>query len=246
MTFLGLDLMTWILMAFLTIALPIMGRSDMRSLRRGLAAGKSDARLTAYERGILFQWGFSLLLAIIWIASGRSLGAAGLVPEFGFWAVFFGALALAATIGFVWQVRRATSDPDQLRDVREQMDSIEIIAPHTDRELARFDWLSVTAGICEEFIYRGVLLGLLASSLGIWPAILISSVVFGIGHAYQGPVGVLRTGLVGLVMAIVVTLTGSLFVAMVAHAAIDISQGRMLRAAVDPALEIEPEVLDAA
>jgi len=246
MTFLGLDILTWILMAILTIAFPLMGRTDMRSLRRALAAGKSDARLKAYERGILFQWGFSLLLAIVWIASGRTPGAAGLVPEFGFWSFFFGALALAATAGFVWQVRRTTSDPEQLRDVREQIHSIETVVPHTDRELTRFSWLSVTAGICEEFIYRGILMGLLASSLGIWPAILISSLVFGIGHSYQGPVGVLRTGLVGLVLAIVVTLTGSLFVAMVAHAAIDIAQGRMLRAAVDPAVEIEPEVRDAA
>ena len=246
MTFLGLDILTWILMAVLTIAVPIMGRIDLRSLRTALDRGESDARLKAYERGILFQWGFSLLLAIFWIASGRSLGAAGLVPGIGFWEIFFGALAVAATAGFAWQIRRTTNDPQQLRDVREQIGEIEIIAPHTDRELKRFGWLSITAGICEEFIYRGILLGLLASSLGVWPAILISSVVFGIGHSYQGPVGVLRTGVVGLIMALVVTLTGSLFVAMVAHAVIDIVQGRMLHAAVDPALETAPEALDAA
>lgn len=246
MTILDLDILTWILMAFLTIAVPIMGRADIRSLKRALDRGEPDARPRVYERAVLFQWGMALLLAVIWIATGRGLGEAGLVPQFGIWPVFFGALALVGAVGFVSQVRRATNDPRQLREVRGKLDAVEIIAPHDDRELTRFGWLSITAGICEEFMYRGILMGLLASSLGIWPAILISSIIFGIGHSYQGPVGVLRTGLVGLVLAIVVTLTGSIFVAMAIHVAIDLAQGRMLRAAVDPALEIEPGALDAA
>jgi len=246
MTLLGLETLTWILVALLTIAVPLMGRADLRSLRQALDHGDPDARPRFYERAVLFQWGLTLLLAVIWVATGRGLGEVGLIPRFGFWAIFFGALAIAATVGFVWRVRRATNDPEQLRGVREQLDTLEIVAPHTDRELTRFGWLSITAGICEEFIYRGILMGLLASSLGIWPAILISSVVFGIGHSYQGPVGVLRTGLVGLVMAIVVALTGSLFIAMAAHAAIDLSQGRMLHAAVDPQLGIDREALEAA
>jgi membrane protease YdiL (CAAX protease family) len=183
---------------------------------------------------MLFEWGLVLLGGVAWFATGRGLDEAGLVPRFGFWEVFFAALALAATGWFVRAVLRAVDDPGQLREVRSQLGPLEVIVPHDDRELARFSWLSLTAGICEEFLYRGMLLGLLAGPLGIWPAILISSAVFGIGHAYQGPSGILRTGLVGLVMAIVVVLTGSLFVAMVAHAAIDLVQGRMLRAAVNP------------
>ena len=70
MTFLGLDILTWILMAVLTIAVPLMGRHDMSSLRRALDRGETDARLKAYERGILFQWGLTLLLAIVWTWGG--------------------------------------------------------------------------------------------------------------------------------------------------------------------------------
>jgi membrane protease YdiL (CAAX protease family) len=246
MTFLGLHILTWALLAFLAVGVPLLGRRDMRALRRALDRGEARARLQAYERAILFQWGCTLLLATVWILAGRGLADLGLVPRFGSWNLFFAGLALAATAVFVMQVARATRDAGQLREVRDQLGSIGIVAPHTDRELSRFGWLSLTAGICEEFLYRGLLMTLLAAAFGMWPAILISSLVFGLGHAYQGPLGVLRTGFVGLVLALVVALTGSLFVAMIAHVAIDLAQGRLLRAAVNEIDETAPAVLDAA
>jgi membrane protease YdiL (CAAX protease family) len=246
MNFLGLHVLTWALLVFLAVVVPILGRIDMRALRRALDRGEANARLDTYERTILFLWGFSLLMATLWILAGRGLADLGLVPGFGPWQIFFAGLALAATAAFVMQVARTTRDAGQLREVRDQLGEIARIAPHTDRELSRFGWLSLTAGICEEFLYRGLLMTLLAGAFGAWPAILISSLVFGLGHAYQGPGGILRTGAVGLVLALVVTLTGSLFVAMIAHAAIDIAQGRMLRAAVNAPDEDARAVPDAA
>jgi membrane protease YdiL (CAAX protease family) len=246
MTFLGLDALTWTLLAFLAGAVPFIGRADLRALRRALDRGEPDARLQTYERTIMFEWGFALLLGVVWFASGRGMESVGLVPRTGFWSIFFGVLAVGAVAWFVSVVLRTTNDPKQLGEVRAQLGPLEVAAPHTDRELSRFNWLSITAGVCEEFVYRGILMGLLMASLGAWPAILISSVVFGLAHAYQGPAGMLKTGLVGLVLAVLVVLTGSLFASMIAHAAIDLAQGRMLRAAVDPELELPADVLDAA
>lgn len=246
MIFLGLHILTWALLAFLSVVVPLLGRRDMRELRRALDRGEARARLQAYERAILFQWGSALLLATVWIVAGRGLADLGLVPRFGFWKLFFAGMALAATAVFAIQVARATRDAGQLREVRDQLGPIAIVAPHTDRELSRFGWLSLTAGICEEFLYRGLLMTLLAAAFGMWTAILLSSLVFGLGHAYQGPGGILRTSVVGLLLALVVALTGSLFVAMIAHVAIDLAQGRMLWAAINETEESPATVLDAA
>ena len=42
--------------------------------------------------------------------------------------------------------------------------------------------VSITAGVCEELLYRGFLMAHLASFFGTWPAVL-SSLAFGIVHA---------------------------------------------------------------
>jgi membrane protease YdiL (CAAX protease family) len=67
-----------------------------------------------------------------------------------------------------------------------------------------------------------------------WIAALLSSLVFGLGHVYQGWRGVLRTALIGCVLAIAFVLTHSLWWLMMAHMAVNLLGGlfawRRLRA----------------
>jgi membrane protease YdiL (CAAX protease family) len=83
----------------------------------------------------------------------------------------------------------------------------------------------VSAGICEELIYRGFLLGVLSALGGAWLGVLISSLIFGLAHSYQGPAGIAKTAGVGLVMAGLTVLTGSLWAAIFLHIVIDITSG---------------------
>ena len=103
------------------------------------------------------------------------------------------------------------------------------LLPETSRERTVFAGLSLSAGVGEELAYRGYafqavqLLG-----VGPWGAALLSSVPFGFLHSYQGPVGVVRTGVMGFVLAVPVVLTGSLLPSMAAHALIDLLVGLLL------------------
>ncbi len=87
--------------------------------------------------------------------------------------------------------------------------------------------LSLTAGICEEFMFRGFLLHFLTGqmagglSLNLTAAWLLSSLAFGLGHLYQGALGVLRTGLAGLMFGLLALLSGSLLLPMVLHVLVD-------------------------
>ena len=69
--------------------------------------------------------------------------------------------------------------------------------------------------------------------IGLWPAVVVSSIIFGLGHAYQGKVGILKTGAVGLVMALLVVFSGSLWIAILVHAVVDITSGRIMSAAME-------------
>jgi len=91
-----------------------------------------------------------------------------------------------------------------------------------------FDMVSITAGVCEEILYRGLLLATLVSLVGTWPAVAITSLIFGLGHAYQGISGIAKTGLAGLVLALLTVFSGSLFIAIVLHAVGDLASGRIM------------------
>jgi membrane protease YdiL (CAAX protease family) len=76
----------------------------------------------------------------------------------------------------------------------------ERILPQSALELLPFMALAITAGLCEEFLYRGFAMAVL-SRLGspVWGTILISSIVFGLAHLYQGRGGFFSTLILGTV-----------------------------------------------
>ena len=86
----------------------------------------------------------------------------------------------------------------------------------------------MTAGGVEEIVYRGFVLWYLAFFMPLWGAVIVSSVAFGLGHSYQGVIGGLRCGLVGLAFAIFYVVTGSIWLPIIAHATLDILQGAMI------------------
>ena len=81
-------------------------------------------------------------------------------------------------------------------------------------------------------IDRGLLLGTLALWIGLWPAAVGSTFLFGLAHAYQGAGGVVRTGAFGAVAVLLTVFSGSIYLAVVVHAIVDLSQGRMIAMAV--------------
>jgi membrane protease YdiL (CAAX protease family) len=86
-------------------------------------------------------------------------------------------------------------------------------------------WTAAAFG--EEIIFRGYLIGRLAGLLGGSPvawgvAVLLSSIIFGAIHFYQGLAGVVITGSVGLLFGIAyVALQRSLWPLVIAHGLID-------------------------
>lgn len=84
-----------------------------------------------------------------------------------------------------------------------------------------------SASIGEEILFRGFLLHQLTALFGSsartrWAIIASSSVLFGLAHYMQGPVGIVSTGLVGFVLAWAWFRSGrNLWALILAHALID-------------------------
>ncbi len=83
------------------------------------------------------------------------------------------------------------------------------------------------AAFGEEISYRGYLLTRAAdiggrSALAYWIALIPMSVLFGYGHFFKGPAGIVDSGIAGLILGTAYLLSGrNLWVAVLAHGFID-------------------------
>lgn len=85
-------------------------------------------------------------------------------------------------------------------------------------------------GVYEELFARGLLLQRCRVVLGgTWLPVLASSLLFGLGHLYQGWMGVAQTTLIGIVLAVLTLRWGTLWPAIIAHALLDIVSVMFLR-----------------
>jgi uncharacterized protein len=86
--------------------------------------------------------------------------------------------------------------------------------------------LSVSAGICEEVVFRGYFqrqLTAISGSPGL--AILVQALLFGIAHGYQGVGAVTRIVVYGLALGLLAQWRGNIRAGILAHAAWDILAG---------------------
>lgn len=97
------------------------------------------------------------------------------------------------------------------------------LLPRNWAEIAHGALLSLNAGFSEELYFRLLLPLLLAILIGhAVPAFALAALLFGVAHLYQGPIGVIATTAIGLLMTFVYLFTGSLWCAMGAHAFLDL------------------------
>jgi len=106
---------------------------------------------------------------------------------------------------------------------------VRLVMPATGVERAGFALVSLTAGFGEEIAYRGFLLALVATTFDDpVTAVALSSIAFGLLHAYQGVVGMTRTALIGVAFALIVLATGSVWPVVIGHVIINLVAGLVL------------------
>lgn len=198
-----------------------------KRLRTASLAQRPAVRVSVYRQAMVLQWGLLTTLVTLWILTGRVWGELGVARGggLGFWIA---STLLAIAVGItIWQRRGAIHDDEALESVRKRVRHVSLMLPHTREELGLFYRLSFTAGVCEEFLYRGYLIWYFAAWLGPIPAAIVASVIFGLGHSYQGVRGIVATALVGAIFATLYLVSGSLLVPILAHVLLDAHSGHL-------------------
>ena len=212
----------------MAIIVPLTGYIGYRRLLKRVAAGESVNRAALYGGTVRWQWALLITGLLGWVYSSRSWTAIGVRLEADLnFLIGLGLVMLA--IGYlVYQVREVmTSSEEKLLELRKSFTGVNIIIPRNGNELLRFYGLSITAGIVEELLWRGFLIWYLSAYMPIWAAAIVSSIGFGLAHAYQGFSKVPAIDLVGAAFAGLYLLTGSIWLPIILHIMLDILQGRM-------------------
>lgn len=141
---------------------------------------------------------------------------------FGFWIV---AMIVLSAIGYSMGLSGSAT---KLDEVKKQLG---FLVPKTALELWLWAALSMTAGICEEFIFRGYLQRqFTALCSNAWAGIVIAGIFFGGGHGYEGVKRMLLIAIYGMMFGVLAHMRRSLRPGMLAHAMHDGFTGLMLRA----------------
>jgi len=192
---------------------------------RELASGADGVRASYYRKTAASEWLFSFVILAVWTSHQRPWMWLSIWPVS---PLRLGAgLGLVVVLGLVMRMRNRAliGQPERLERLRPKLAFAEPMLPHTTEERSAFRFLSMTAGICEEFIFRGFVMWYFAARTGPALALLLSSVVFGLGHLYLSPLHVVRTAIVGGILGGLVLATGSLLPAMIIHVLLDINGG---------------------
>jgi membrane protease YdiL (CAAX protease family) len=181
-----------------------------------MRAAVNPHRVRSYVLTIFFEWllfvfvvvgvrrsGASVLLVLgdHWHSARQVLRDIGIAAAF--WLVSAGILFILGRLLRVAALAR----------------NMDFILPHGGAELTLWIALSVTAGICEETIFRGYLQRQFIALTKSAPAgILLSAAAFGVAHVYQGFRMVILIGVFGAMFGILAYWRGSVRPGMIVHA----------------------------
>lgn len=217
-------LLAHLLVLFLIIAVPYRGARRYRVLMRRIER-QPELRAKFYISGMLAQWLMLIPLVLIILGLGWSAQDIGLQAPALLWLFAPISLILVVVVyAQVFYIRRLGRTVEGRVQLRQSMSGPLHMLPRTPKERGLWFLLSLTAGVCEEILYRGFLPAYLVHifpGVPFWLAIVIAAVLFGIGHIYQKLTGVLGTGAMGLLFGLLYFFSGSLILPMIVHALFD-------------------------
>jgi CAAX protease family protein len=193
------------------------------------------ARLRAYWHIVAWQW--LATLAAVAILGPRALWYVHLNPADARWIpgkFVVECLAVVSLVVILGPLVVVARKPAAAPKLARALDRLRFVLPQSARE--RFWWaiLSITAGICEECLFRSFLLQYLHTNpwrLELGLALAVACVVFAVAHLYQGVAAAAVTGLLAILLFILYLGSGSLLLPIIVHAIGDLRVLFLLRLA---------------
>lgn len=229
----SLMVFTWfdhLLFAVIGIGMPIMA---ILSAQRMEATAEDEEMLAniskkdLYYTNGLMLWIAAMVITTAWQLSGKSYALLGITKPIYSKEVVIGTVTLLAIYlgDLLFNLYNYYKGKEDTTDK-----GIEMIAPTTWKEYGPYIFLALSAGICEEIIYRGFALNYLmnwysTSLYQMYFAIIVSSIAFAVAHIYQGWVNVLKILIISFLFGYIFIMSKSLLLVSIIHIGVDMLSG---------------------
>ncbi|HEX3572304.1 MAG TPA: type II CAAX endopeptidase family protein [Acidobacteriaceae bacterium] len=177
---------------------------------------------------------YSAQMMILWLMTGTTIAGLyhrrrflrGVIGKFE-WARDIGTGVLIFVAGMI--LLGVVGVALQPLHLSRHHDAVVALGPRTYMELAIWMLVSASAGICEEFLFRGYLLRqVLHSSGSSVVAVAATATLFGCMHVYEGTAAAIQIGALGALLGAVAVNRGRLRQVIIAHFLQDAVAGLML------------------
>lgn len=231
-----MEILFWIFILFTIVYEPIIGYFGYKKFEKRLEIN-SHARLNYYKNIMLGLWLPTIFIILLILFTDITFEDVGITlptinteilgpiityTTLAFAAFYFIVLLIYIVSFYVnesFRKKFIESKKKQYNDT-----SIVALLPVTKSEKKAWTYVSITAGVTEEIIYRGFLVFAVAylfPGLSIWIVMMIASILFGLAHTYQGAGNVIRTTIIGYLFTILYIGLGSILPIIVLHFLID-------------------------
>ena len=216
--------MNWILLILAIIGgvlYPVYGALTAKKTQAYFEAFK-DNKAVLYKQIIAFQWIIVIpILITLWVNElpWKTLGL-GFIEEIKWVITLMGSIGLA-----FWIMQIIPLPPRMVERLKKQYEQVDFVIPKNKRDFQWMIGLSLTAGFCEEIIYRGLLLDQLEQVMPTLPGIILANLFFALGHMGTKLKNMLWSLALGLAWSAIYYFTGSLWIPIFTHVAIDMWSG---------------------
>jgi len=214
----------WLIFFLLGLLVPWRGYVRLKKILARPAIDSKE-KLALYGWTIASQWVMTGVVAWRALARGLTPRDLGLAQHLDAKLVFLGAGGAIALGTLHWLNLRRVGRMEGPMPERMRTLALRIL-PRTPVETLPYAALAVTAGVCEEFLYRGFAMAVLFRvGLATWAVVPLTALFFGVAHAYQGRPGIAGTTLMGVFLGIVRVAYVNLIPVMLMHTVVDLVAG---------------------
>jgi len=182
-----------------------------------------------YISNSYFLWMVALVIIINWLLRRRPFDILGITT-----APDLNGFVLTLTIAFILLYTTDSyltlRNESEIEKAKEHWKETSPFMPVHYRELPAYIFMCISAGICEEILFRGFLVPYTQTFFADNPysetyAVAIPAFVFALAHYYQGAHAVLKIAVLSVLFGFIFIYSGSLWVVIILHFGIDLAGG---------------------
>lgn len=188
----------------------------------------SKDKIKFYWTNAAALWVLSAMVVLSWWFTGKGMRL--FISKFDIpqWSILALILVLIIISAYFLELFWSTHPNLDKKGTIERLQQQTPFLPSHKKEWYHYIGLAVTAGICEEVVFRLYLLSYIIQLTNqIILGLIFTSLLFGIVHLYQGYRAMVKIGVLSFLFGWLFLLTDSLLIPIILHIFIDLVSGRM-------------------